>query len=112
MSTLTTAIVESYSLGLSFGSPDVSAGEAITFLDPLTSINLALIGDGNGNWKATISCPYPDTRYYENQSFEVGQTAPIGLINGTYYSVAFSNEEGKRIFEAISVTIIGHPGTN
>jgi hypothetical protein len=101
----TTATVKSSRLGLSFGS--VSAGEFITFLDPLTSINLALAGDGNGNWRAIISCPYPGTQSYPNVPVGPGETLQIGTINGVSYSIAFSNEPGERLFSAIRATITG-----
>ena len=76
--------VKSSSLGLSFSSNSVSAGEFITFLDPLTSINLALAGDGNGNWKATISCPYPGTQSYPNVPVETREH-----ITDRYYQRCF-----------------------
>ncbi len=103
----TTATIESSSLALSFSAASVSPGEAVTFLDPLTSINLALSGDGNGAWKAIISCPYPGTQSYPNVPVRPGETFQIGAINGVSYSISFSDEPGKRIFEAIRVTIIG-----
>ena len=103
----TTATIKSSSLGLSFNSDSVSAGEAITFLDPLTSINLALAGDGNGNWKATISCPYPGTQAYPKVPVGAGETLQIGTINGVSYSIAFSDEPGERLFSAIRATITG-----
>lgn len=106
MSQLTTAVIEASSLALSFGSPDISAGEAISFLDPLTTINISMVGDGNGNWKTTISCSHPSKDYNE-QDIKVGDTLPIAQIGNVLYSVAFSNEPGKRIFSAIRVTITG-----
>ena len=63
---VTTASIRAYSFALSFNSSSVSAGEAITFLDPLTSTNIALTGDGNGNWKATITYPHPEKKDYED----------------------------------------------
>jgi hypothetical protein len=41
-----TAAVKAYSLALSFNTSSVSRGEAVTFLDPVTSTNIALSQDG------------------------------------------------------------------
>ena len=106
---VTTASIKAYSLALSFNSSSVSPGDAITFLDPNTFINIALAGDGDGNWKATITCAYQSLRSYNDISVKPGDTAPIGPIGGVDYAVQFGDEPGQRIFEAIRATITGVP---
>ena len=106
----TTAIVKSYSLALSFDYTAANtAGDTITFLDPLTSANIALTSDGNGNWKATISCPHKTSEHYEDEPIRPGMSLGLALIDDVLYSLAFSNEAGKEISEAIRATIIGIP---
>lgn len=97
----TTAIIKSYSLALSFDNGPCS------FLDPNTTINIAVTGDGNGNWKGSLSCAYPDTNHFTDEPISTGRTVPVGKIGTVSYSLQFTNEPGKRIFEAIRVTITG-----
>ncbi len=104
---ITTASTQSYSHSLSFNSSDVSSGEAITFLDQNTAINISLTNDGNGNWKATISCAHPNTNIYDKSEVKPGTTLPLGSIGAVNYSIQFSDQPGKRIFEAIIATITG-----
>jgi len=104
-----TAAVKAYSLALSFNTDSVSAGEAVTFLDPITSTNIALAQNGNGNWTAKITNPNEGTRQY-NDPVAPGFTVPIGRIGKVDYSVQFSDDGDARIFQAIRATITGIPG--
>lgn len=104
---MTTAKIKMYSLALSFNTDNVSPGEYVSFLDPLTSINIALSQDGNGNWKAIITNPHENTHQYpEPVPVQLG-TVPIGIIDQVNYSVQFSNDGDARIFESIRATITG-----
>lgn len=106
---MSTAVIKMYSLTLSFNTDQV---EYATFLDPLTSTNIALSQDGNGNWKAIITNPHPGTRQYESEvGIRPGDTVPIGTIGQVNYSVQFSNDEDARIFESIRATITGISAT-
>jgi hypothetical protein len=110
---VTTAVIKKYSLALSFNTSYVSRDEYVNFLDPLTSINMALSQDGNGNWKAILTNAHEGTHQYrEPISVKHGDTVPIGIIsigavNNVNYFVQFSNDENARIFESIRATIIG-----
>lgn len=105
---MSTAVIKTYSLALSFNTDNVSSGEYVTFLDPLTSTNIALSQDGNGNWKAIITNPHQGTTQYP-QPLPVGPgvTLPIGTIGQVNYSVQFSDDGDARIFQSIKVTITG-----
>ncbi|NCQ86672.1 MAG: hypothetical protein GPJ00_20385 [Microcystis aeruginosa W13-18] len=105
---MTTATIKMYSLALSFNTDNVSAGEYVSFLDPLTCINIALSQDGNGNWKAIITNPHEKTNQYpEPVTVQPGSTVPIGIIDQVNYSVQFSNDGDARIFQSIRATITG-----
>lgn len=104
-----TAVVKGYSLSLSFNTNSVSRGEAVTFLDPVTSTNIALSQDGNGNWVALITNPNIGTGGF-NDRVAPGFTVPIGRIGNVDYSVQFSDDGDARIFQAIRATITGIPG--
>jgi hypothetical protein len=102
---MSTAVVKAYSLALSFNT----GREACTFLDPVTSTNIALSQDGNGNWTAFITNPNVGTGGF-NDRVAPGSTVPIGRIGNVDYSVQFSNDGDARIFQAIRATITGIPG--
>jgi len=103
---MATAVVKAYSLALSFSG---GSRAPVTFLDPVTSTNIALSGDGNGNWTALISNPNVGTGGF-NGKITPGSTVPIGRIGNVDYSVQFSNDGDAQIFSAIRATITGIPG--
>ena len=100
MSDPTTAIVKSYSNVLCF------EGEDATYLDAVTTINIALNTNGE-IWIATVSCAHPHSHGLSGEPVKPGQTIPIVQIGKVRYCLQFSNEPGKEIFEAIRVTITG-----
>lgn len=106
----TTASINGYRLNLDFAASDVSPGEAITYLDSNTTINIAAASDGNGNWTGSITSAHPGPNL-RDIPLAIGDTISVCEIGDVVYSVQISNQPGERSFEAIQCTITGVKST-